>query len=157
MFSDYFFPTECAPEQDGYGYFVSTTGVTIGSTATFTCWPGYDHVSGNTSRECLPSLVWSGRRPTCQRACNTVYPQYCRNCRLNWNSLVHKCQYTSPIDMPSENCAALIQENYVLSAYFRNGVCLCSDCDVNIDDIGDSAFWTFTHSCFDRKCPFVFV
>jgi len=146
-----FCTAECASEQNGYGYTVTTTGVTVGSTATYTCWPGYDYVSGDTSRECLSSLVWSGQRPTCQRACNTVYPQYCRNCKFNWNSLVYKCQYTQPVVMPSESCAALIQESEVFSAYFRNGECLSSDCDINIDDIGNSAFWTFTHSCFDRK------
>ena len=142
--------TECSPEQDGYGYSVTTTGVTVGSTATYTCWPGYYNVTGNTSRECLSSLVWSGRRPICQRACITVYPQYCRNCRFNWNNLVHKCQYTTAVTMPSESCAVLIQEKYMLSAYYSYGKCLSSDCDINIDDIGDAAFWTFTHTCFDR-------
>jgi len=153
--NDSLFLSECAPEKDGYGYSVTITGVTVGSTATYTCWPGFDHVSGDTSRQCLLSLIWSGQRPTCQRACITIYPLYCRNCRFNWNSLVHKCQYRSPITMPSQNCTALIQEQNVISVYYALGKCSTSDCDIYIDDLGDSSEWTFTHSCFDCEYPLV--
>jgi len=149
------YTSECAPELDGYGYSVTNTGVAVGSSANYTCWPGYDYVSGNTNRECMSSLVWSGRRPTCKRACTTVYPLYCQNCRFNWNSLVHKCQYTPAAPMPSENCAALNKDNVLLSAYYMDGKCITSDCDINIDD-ADAASWAFTHSCFDRKYPIVF-
>jgi len=58
--------------------------------------------------------------------------------------------------MPSESCAALFQESGVFSAYYMNGVCRTSDCDISIGDVVSSSVWASTHSCFDRKYPMVY-
>ena len=43
---------------------VTWTGLTCGSTATYTCDSGYQ-LSGDQSRTCLSTGVWSGQEPTC--------------------------------------------------------------------------------------------
>ena len=44
---------------------VTWTGLTSGSTATYTCDSGY-HLIGDQNRTCLSSGVWSGQEPTCE-------------------------------------------------------------------------------------------
>ena len=44
---------------------VTWTGLTNGSTATYTCDSGY-HLIGDPTRTCLSSGIWSGQEPTCE-------------------------------------------------------------------------------------------
>lgn len=43
---------------------VSLSGITLGSTATYTCNEGFI-LSGNRIRSCLTTAIWSGEDPTC--------------------------------------------------------------------------------------------
>jgi len=45
---------------------VDLTGTTVGSTATYTCLPGYTLV-GTSTRTCQSSGQWSGVAPVCIR------------------------------------------------------------------------------------------
>jgi len=123
----------------------------VGSTATYTCWPGYNYVSGDTSRECLPSLVWSGRRPTCRRACSAIHPQTCRNSRFRRNNEADGCVVTEMVVDTTQACKNTIQESGPLSAYYVPGLCRTSDCEINVIDSTNSAERTFFYSCYDSE------
>ena len=142
--------TECKPEFDSYGYTVTTNGAIAGSITEYTCRPGYNPTAGDTSRTCLPSLVWSGRRPTCQRDCSPIHPLTCNGCWFRPNSLMDMCTYSDPTNVISQSCAARTQEAGAFSVYY-SGECRTSDCALNIDDAGSSTYWAFTHSCFSSK------
>ena len=45
---------------------VAVTGLTSGSTATYTCNTGYQ-LTGLQTRTCLSNGIWSGQAPTCPR------------------------------------------------------------------------------------------
>jgi len=129
---------------------VSTNGAIVGSITEYTCRPGYYLTAGDTNRTCLPSLVWSGRRPTCQRDCSPIHPLTCNNCRFRPNSLMDMCSYSDSTVMTRQSCAALTQDAGVFSVYY-NGECRTSECALNIDDSGGPSEWAFTHSCFSSK------
>ena len=135
---------------DSYGYTVTTNGASVGSITEYTCHHGYHPTAGDTSRICLQSLVWSGRRPTCQRDCTPIHPLTCNGCRFRQNSLMDMCTYSDPTSITSQACAAITQGAGVISVYF-SGECRFSDCALNIDDAGISSEWAFTHSCFSSK------
>ena len=42
-----------------------TAGTTFGETATYSCDPGYN-LTGDSTRTCQATGMWSGREPTCQ-------------------------------------------------------------------------------------------
>ncbi len=46
---------------------VEQTGTALGSTATYTCFPGYQ-LKGVSDRTCAET-GWSGKEPTCERKC----------------------------------------------------------------------------------------
>lgn len=46
---------------------VRVTGTRFGSTATYTCSPGYVLTNGNKIRECGGNGEWSGTAPSCVR------------------------------------------------------------------------------------------
>ena len=48
---------------------VNLTGLTNGSTATYTCARGY-YLTGDETRTCLSTEVWSGQEPSCLRMKN---------------------------------------------------------------------------------------
>ena len=50
---------------------VTWTGLTSGSTATYTCDSDYQLI-GDQIRTCLNTGVWSGRKPTCTRMRNVL-------------------------------------------------------------------------------------
>jgi len=146
----YFNLAECKPELDSYGYTVTTNGTIVGSITEYTCHHGYNLTAGDTSRTCLPSLVWSGRRPTCQRDCSPVHPLTCNGCRFQPNSRMNRCTYSDPTSVTTQSCAAFTQDAGVFSVYY-SGDCRTSDCSLNIDDAGDLSEWAYTHSCFSSK------
>lgn len=43
------------------------TGTTVGSTATYSCYPGFVLLGKFNVRTCLNSGEWSGQAPTCRR------------------------------------------------------------------------------------------
>ena len=43
---------------------VTWTGLTTGSTATYICYSDYQ-LTGDQTRTCLSTGVWSGQKPTC--------------------------------------------------------------------------------------------
>ena len=130
---------------------MTTDGASVGSITEYTCRPGYNLISGDTSRMCLPSLIWSGRRPICQRDCSPIHQLTCNGCRFRPNSLMDMCTYSDPTNILSQSCAARTQEAGVFSVYY-SGECQTSDCALNIDDAGTSSYyWAFTHSCFSSK------
>ncbi len=45
---------------------VELTGVTEGSTATYTCENGFDLTGGDDFRICQPDGQWSGQEPICE-------------------------------------------------------------------------------------------
>ena len=57
---------DCGNLQDIPNGQVRLSTTTFGSTATYTCDPGYS-VVGTSTRTCLASGFWSGREPTCTR------------------------------------------------------------------------------------------
>ena len=46
---------------------VVLTGTTVGSTATYSCYPGFILLGKFNVRTCLNSGEWSGQAPTCRR------------------------------------------------------------------------------------------
>ena len=60
---------------------MTTNDIAVGESANYSCWPGYTHVAGNLIRTCLPTLVLSGQRPTCQINCTSMVLQQCLQCR----------------------------------------------------------------------------
>ena len=44
---------------------VTTTGNSVGDTATYTCKEGYE-VTGDATRTCQKDGTWSGTAPTCE-------------------------------------------------------------------------------------------
>ena len=51
---------------------VDMTGVTVGSTATYTCNDNYQ-LMGASTRMCQPNGTWSGEEPSCIGERNRVY------------------------------------------------------------------------------------
>ena len=64
---------------------VTWTGLTNGSTATYTCGSGYQLI-GVETRTCLSSGVWSGQEPICESMKNILkavktFPLNVEGCR----------------------------------------------------------------------------
>jgi CUB/sushi domain-containing protein len=57
-------PADCATAPSPANGVVTTTGTTFGSTATYSCDPGYD-LSSTDARTCQADGTWSGTTPTC--------------------------------------------------------------------------------------------
>ena len=69
---------------------VSTTGTTLGQTATYSCNTGYNLIGGST-RTCQATGAWSGSPPTCQRMLlvqNISYQIWYTLCNSSFNSCV---------------------------------------------------------------------
>jgi len=148
---------ECKQEVDSYGYTVTTNGALVGSITEYTCRPGFSRTAGDTSRTCLSSHVWSGRRPTCQRDCSPIYPLMCNGCRFQPNSLVDMCTYSNPTNALSQSCAERTREAGVFSVYYSWNYCRISNCALNIVEAGSTGSWAFTHSCHSSKLSIRFT
>ena len=48
-------------------------GVEFGSTATYTCDPGFEVSSGDLERTCSSDGTWSGTEPLCEGECAELY------------------------------------------------------------------------------------
>jgi len=144
-------------EYASYGYTVTSNGASVGNVTDYTCRPGYSLISGGTSRTCLSSLIWSGRRPTCQRDCSPIHPLTCDGCRFQPNSLMDMCNYSASTNVVSQSCESRTQEAGVFSVYYSWRDCRVSDCAINIDDAGSTGSWAITRSCFSSKLSLRFI
>ena len=66
LVSTYMAPTVCSELSNPANGGVSWTGLTSGSTATYTCNTGYQ-LTGAQTRTCQSNGTWSGQAPTCTR------------------------------------------------------------------------------------------
>jgi len=121
----------------------------IGTVVTYTCRTGFTHVSGDLQRECLSSLIWTGRRPTCLPICEVAYPQSCKNC----NALASnnpQCSIINQTHTTSDLCRNLTYSP-PYSIYYNGSACLSSDCQFVIDGIIAQGVFISTTSCSRRK------
>jgi len=157
--------SDCLPEINTFGYdvFLSTNNQTqnfttypiieeiSGSRTTYSCWPGYTHVSGDLQRDCLSSLVWGGQRPTCVPVCDAAYLQSCKYCRAVVSDQPHCSIINQTNNMSNDTChnqQALFPE---YSFYYDGLDCLFSNCRFDIKGvIREDEFLTW-FSCSNRK------
>jgi len=137
----------CYEETNRFGYMVTTDGLNFGDSANYSCWPGYTHVTGDFNRTCLSSLVWSGRRPTCELNCTSKERQQCIKCKGEKDS--SKVCAFEPIKISSQEChGALRPDLGVLSVYKGDSDCFKYECEETIDGVADSTTeWTSRYSC----------
>jgi len=123
--------------------------VPIGSVAIFTCRPGYTHLSGTLVRTCLPSLIWSGQRPTCVPVCEVAYPQTCKHC----NALASnepQCSIINQTLTTSDICRNVTYESRY-SVYYNGSACISADCQFVMDGSNAKSVFSSTISCSHRK------
>jgi len=121
----------------------------VGSIATYSCRPGYTYVSGNLQRKCLPSLIWSGRRPTCVPVCEVAYPQTCKNCNALASNKPH-CTIVYQTHTTSDFCRNLTYSS-PYSVNYNGSACLFSDCHFVMDGSIAQGVFLSTTSCSRRK------
>ena len=131
---------------NGFGYVVTTNGVNVGDSANYSCWPGYTHVTGDLNRTCLTTLVWSGRRPTCEPTCTSIERQQCLKCEGETDS--NKiCSFTKST-ISVEGCIEAMPYVLGVSAAVRGDACYHYECDETVDDVSSStAEWTARYTC----------
>jgi len=121
-----------------------------GSRLYYSCWPGYTHVSGDLRRECLSSLIWGGRRPTCVPVCDAAYPQSCKNCKAVVSDRPH-CSILNQTHTTSDACRVQHTLSPSFSVYYDGSVCLTSNCQFDIDGTSSQDVFSLTFSCTRRK------
>ena len=147
---------DCLKENDGYGFTVMSTATSIGgsgswgSSTTYSCWPGYTHVSGDLQRNCLSSLIWEGRRPMCVPECDVTYPQSCKTCIAAVSFKPH-CSIVNQTYITREVCRNQHALSPSYSVYFDGSVCLTSNCQFDIDGTSAQEVFSLTFSCSLRK------
>jgi len=130
---------------NGFGNMVATSGLNVGDSANYSCWPGYTHVTGNLNRTCLSSLVWSGRRPTCELTCTSKEHQKCIKCEGETDS--NKVCAFQKQTTTSQGCLGALRPDLgVLSVYMEGSECYKYQCEETIDGVADSK-WTARYTC----------
>jgi len=120
------------------------------SRTTYSCWPGYTHVSGDLQRDCLPSLIWESRRPACVPVCDVAYPQSCKTCRA---SVFNKpnCSIVNQTYTTSDSCRNQQTLSPYNSVYYNGSVCLTYDCQVDISGSIAQDVFSLKFSCSYSK------
>jgi len=127
-----------------------------GSLTTYSCWPGYTHVSGDLQRDCLSSLVWGGRRPTCLPLCEVTYHQTCKYCKADLSDQPH-CSIINQTLMTNDTCRHQQTLTPEYSFYFDGLYCLSSNCQFDIrGTIRDDEFVS-SFSCSHRTYEHIFT
>ena len=120
--------------------------VGVGESANYSCWPGYTHVSGNLTRTCLPTLVLSGRRPTCEQTCTSITRQICQQCLGEWGGFA-----TCPaiISLPHvDDCLGQLSHDLSSSVAWINGICYEYECKETVSGLSYwSGDWTARYTC----------
>jgi len=152
--------SDCFSEDHGYGLSVMSTSnylqsasildTSSGSRTTYSCWPGYTHVSGDLQRDCLPSLIWEGQRPTCIPVCDAVYSQSCKYCKAVVSDRPH-CSIVNRTHITSDACRKQHTLSPSYSVYYDGSVCLTSNCQFDIDGTTSQDVFSLTFSCTRRK------
>jgi len=121
-----------------------------GSRTTYSCWPGYLHVSGDLQRDCLSSLIWGGQRPTCAPVCDATYPQSCKYCKAVVSDRPH-CSIVNRTHITSDACRKQHTLSPSYSVYYDGSVCLTSNCQFDINGTSAQDVFSLTSSCSHRK------
>jgi len=143
--------TDCYEEMHGFGYVVTTSNVSGNVMATYSCWPGYTYKEGNLGRTCLPKLVWSGRRPTCEPStCELKVRQKCVHCTVLTDFLYGSC-LTEQLPVAATECLGQLSHTE-MSVAVVNGSCYkytCTEILVGVSD--NSQDWTAKYTCSRGK------
>lgn len=138
----------CYEDRNRFGYTVTEGGIVVGDSANYSCWPGYTHVAGNLNRTCLPTLVLSGRRPTCELAnCTSIVRQKCLQCKARTNGVCSsQSQSTSSL-----GCLGALQTKLGVSVAMVDSYCYKYECtdifDFNSPVETDGSYWTARYTC----------
>jgi len=141
--------TDCYEEVNGFGFLVTTNGVSVNDRATYSCWPGYTHIEGNIDRTCLPMLVWSGRHPTCGPSnCTSKFRQKCLQCKSEIDSL-NGTSCLSQLPLPDvDECIGHLSHSDVLSVAVVDGICYKYECMETLVGLSDNSNdWTARYTC----------
>jgi len=105
-------------------------------------------VSGNLTRTCLPTLVLSGRRPTCELTCTSIVRQKCIQCKGEQGSDASCPAVQSPEDR--DVCLGQLSHDLSSSVAVIEGNCYEYDCKETIEGVSHTDWpddWTARYTC----------